>query len=243
LDEVKQKVLLDLFASPGTLAPLVIGLSSLMYAWAIGGDSIAGAVGIIGVLGGIGHFASRLVFGLDGMTQRAYEAYLQKDRQARQTALDDLERNLKFDNDRRDETVLHQLRQMIDAFTANCQKQRLDVKHHLLILQVEEIFDASVEQLKRAWELAQLSETLAGGAKKQILNQREQILLDVIETRDHLEETIQQFYSFAGGKSTTELKSLRHELDESLQVAKRTHERMSQMDQGIKTNLPSEFNR
>ena len=62
--------MLDLFASPGTLIPIVAGLSSLLYAWAVGGDPTAGAIGIVGVLGGAGHFASRLVLGLEDMTQR-----------------------------------------------------------------------------------------------------------------------------------------------------------------------------
>ena len=37
--DVRRKVLLDLFASPGTLLPTVGGLSALILSWAIDGGS------------------------------------------------------------------------------------------------------------------------------------------------------------------------------------------------------------
>ena len=52
--DVRKKVLLDLFASPGTLLPVVGGFSSLILSWAAGGVSLLNFLGIAGILGGLG---------------------------------------------------------------------------------------------------------------------------------------------------------------------------------------------
>jgi hypothetical protein len=229
LDEVRQKVMLDLFASPGTLIPVVAGASALLLSWAIGGDATANAIGIIGIMGGIGHFASRLVLGLESMTQRAYEAILQRDEKQRKDALDKLEADLRQDKDGRTDACLKQMRNLHDQFQSARAKNRLIANHPQLISRVEEIFDASVLQLQRSLELYELSEKLTGPAKKKALEEREQVIADVLETRDHMNAIIEQFHTFAIRRESSELGRLRSELDETLQVAKRTEERMSAM--------------
>ena len=103
--------MIDLFASPGTLAPIVVGLTSLMYSWAVGGDPAANAIGIMGVLGGLGYFASRLVLGLEGMTNVLTKRSCEHHRKQQNEALDELERRLVDDQDQRTETCLRQLTQ------------------------------------------------------------------------------------------------------------------------------------
>ena len=73
MDEVKRKVYLDLFASPMTLLPFVGGATALLGSWAIGGVSLLTFGGIAGMVIGAGVFASRLIFGLDKLTERAYQ--------------------------------------------------------------------------------------------------------------------------------------------------------------------------
>ena len=233
--------MLDLFASPGTLIPIVVGASSLMFSWAIGGDPVANAIGIIGVMGGIGHFASRLVFGLESMTKRAYDAMLTRDRDKRDASLDELERKLKQDDDRRTEQCLKELRTLVEMFTQETKRNTLTAKHHRLVSQVEEIFNASVEQLAKSWELHQLGKKLTGQAKEKVLRQREQVIQEVIETRDHLAKTMEQMQSLSSGPNKSELMLLRKELDETLLVAKRTQERMSQIDNSERTYHESDF--
>lgn len=227
MDEVRQKVMLDLFASPGTLIPVVVGVSALLLSWAIGGDAAANAIGIIGIMGGVGHFASRLVLGLESMTQRAYEAILQRDEKERKDSLDKLEADLRQDKDGRTDACLKQLRQLHDQFQSARAKNRLIASHPQLISRVEEIFDASVLQLQRSLELYELSQKLTGPAKKNALDEREQVITDVLETRDHMNAIIEQFHTFTIRRESSELGRLRSELDETLQVAKRTEERMS----------------
>ena len=227
MDEVRQKVMLDLFASPGTLIPVVAGVSALLLSWAIGGDATANAIGIIGIMGGVGHFASRLVLGLESMTQRAYEAILQRDEKELKESLDKLEADLRQDKDDRTVACLKQLRHLNAQFQSARAKNRLIASHPQLISRVEEIFDASVLQLQRSLELYELSQKLTGPAKKNALAEREQVITDVLETRDHMNAIIEQFHTFTIRRESSELGRLRSELDETLQVAKRTEERIS----------------
>src|SRR6056297_2853346 len=241
LEEVKRKVLIDLFASPGTLVPIVIGLSALMYSWAVGGVPAANGVGLMGILGGVGFFASRLVLGLEGMTKRAYEALLQSRQQQQDHSLDELERRLYGDQDHRTETVLRRLRELHRTFTASCRQQTVVAMHHAVIGQVEQIFNASVGQLRRSLELFQVSQKLTGKAQQDILSERERVIREVIETRDHLSITIEQFQSFVTRRNQSELSQLRDELDETLKVAQRTEERMAKIGQEKKIYDESEF--
>ncbi len=241
MDEVKRKVMIDLFASPVTLGPLVVGLTSLLFSWAIGGDPVANAVGIVGVLGGVGCFASRLVLGLEGMTKRAYEAIAQHRQRQQNEALDTLVQRLQGDRDHRTETCLKQLRDLYDTFQNSCLEGHVVSTHHQLVSQVEQIFNASVQQLERSLELYQISQKLTGRAQADILSERERVIQEVMQTREHLSATIQQFQAFASRRSQSELSQLREELDETLRVAKRTEERMAELGHREKTYDESEF--
>ena len=77
MDDVRRKVLLDIFAAPGVLLPLAGGLTALIASWAVGGNPALNFGGIAGILGGVGIMASRLILKLDRITQEAYD-YFQK---------------------------------------------------------------------------------------------------------------------------------------------------------------------
>jgi len=233
--------MIDLFASPGTLAPIVLGLTSLMYSWAVGGDPAANAIGIMGVLGGAGYFASRLVLGLEGMTKRAYEAIAEHHRTKRSESLDELERQLHGDQDQRTETCLRHLRNLYDTFQQSCLEGHVVATHHQLLSQAEQIFNASVQQLERSLELYQISQKLTGKSRTDILSERERVIEEVMETQAHLSVTIEQFQAFATRRSQSELSELRQELDETLRVAQRTEERMAEIGQRNRTYDESEF--
>ena len=241
MDEVKRKVLLDLFASPGTLVPIVAGLSSLMYSWAVGGDPTANAIAIVGVLGGIGHFASRMVLKLEDMTQSAYEAILDRNQKEQDEALDELEERLRGDEDHRTETCLQDLRGLYETFRSGCSEGQMVVSHHQVVSQVEQVFQACVQQLRQSLELYEISQKLAGTAKNDILAERERVIQEVIDTRQHLGTTIEQFQTFATRRNQSDLSRLREELDETLRVARKTEQRMATIGQQETTYDESEF--
>ena len=64
MDSVRKKVLLDLFASPWSVVPIAGGLSAWLLSWAVDGHMALNMAGLIGVMGGIGVMATRVIFGL-----------------------------------------------------------------------------------------------------------------------------------------------------------------------------------
>jgi hypothetical protein len=115
------------------------------------------------------------------------------------------------------------------------------VTHHQVVEQVEQIFRASVQQLRRSLELYQISQKLSGKTKADILAERERVIQEVIETRQHLGATIEQFQTFATRRNQSELSHLREELDETLRVARKTEQRMATIGQNETTYDESEF--
>ena len=73
MDKVKKKVLLDLFGSPGAVLPIVAGMSAWVLSWAIDGNTLLNLGGLVGVLGGAGFLATRLIFGLERITENAFQ--------------------------------------------------------------------------------------------------------------------------------------------------------------------------
>ena len=94
MKEVRRKVLLDLFASPLTLLPIVGGLTVLLAAWATRSAPLTFA-GLAGILGGIGVFANRMIFGLEKLTNRAHEYVLEQQQQLQVESLRALEGKLR----------------------------------------------------------------------------------------------------------------------------------------------------
>jgi hypothetical protein len=212
-----------------------------MFSWAVGGNPAANAVGIVGVLGGVGHFASRLVLGLEEMTQRAYDAILDRRQEEQNRALDELERRLRDDQDRRTETCLRDLRRLYEMFRESCSREKVVARHHQVVNQVEEVFNASVQQLKRSLELYEISRELSPETRSDVLAERERVIQEVIETRAHLSSVIEEFQTFATKRQQADLSRLRDELDETLSVAKKTEERLAEIDRRDKVYEESEF--
>ncbi len=241
MEDVKHKVLFDLFASPGTLVPIVAGVTAWLYSWAVGGSQVAGSVGLFGVLGGIGFFATRAIWGLEKMTQQAYEDLTRQQIEAQERSLNHLLLRLIDDEDPRTEQILQDLRSLHQAFQLDVQSRTIIGVQHRLIEQVEQIFTASVQQLTRSLDLYETSQKLSPKVRQEILRERQRVIDEVIQTRDHLSKSIEQFQAFNSKRNESELGLLRRELEETLKVAKRTEERMAQLGQRGRSYDESEF--
>jgi hypothetical protein len=212
-----------------------------MLSWAVGGSPTANAIGIFGVLGGVGHFASRLVLGLEAITQRAYEALLQRRQHEQNRELDELERQLSTDQDPRTDSCLRELRGLYETFQKSCTQGRTVATQHQVISQVEQVFQASVQQLRRSLQLYDISQELSPQSRAEILAERERVIEDVLETRAHLSATIEEFQSLVTRRDQSDLSRLREELDETLRVAKKTEERMAVIGRNEQSYDESEF--
>lgn len=229
MDEVKKKVLLDVFASPWTLLPVVGGLSAWMLSWALAGglSTPLNLVGLAGVLGGLGMLATRLIFGLEQITEDAYTFMNEKQRQEQEAALDALDKKLRRDRDSRTQKLLRQLRHLYASFQSDAKQGRITGATHAILEKVDRLFRAAVQHLEHSYELWATAKRLPDSGRKSLLQERDEVIREVEETVDHLGRTIRQFHSFKSQDTESELQKLREELDQTLLVARRAEERVA----------------
>lgn len=227
MDNVRKKVLLDLFASPWSIIPIAGGLSAWMLSWGVDGSLALNLAGLVGVMGGVGVLATRLIFGLEKITEDAF-TYLNAQQQLEQEReLDDLTERLSGDDDPNTETYLSDLRTLYKSFVEDVEKGQLSGAVRPVLAQVQRLFKAAVKHLEYSHELWARASKLQGPAKQKLLQERRRVIEEVAETIDHLGTSIQQFHTFRLQDSDSELSKLREELDATMQVAKRAEERVS----------------
>jgi len=229
MDKVKRKVLLDLFGSPGTVLPIVAGMSAWMLSWAVDGNTLLNLGGLVGVLGGAGFLATRLIFGLERITENAFQYLNDQKRETQQQALDSLELRLRGDEDPRTQTYLRQLRELYTTFQDDLRNGRVAGAASTVLEQVEKLFQAAVKHLEHSYHLWITAGRMSGDARHALLDERERVVQEVQDTVEHLSKTIEQFHSFRVKASEAELAKLREELDETMQVARRAEARLESL--------------
>jgi len=229
-DDIRKKVFLDLFVSKSTLLPVVAGgttalLSMAADQWflALGGFS----VGVVGV----GIFLTRFVFGLEKVTENAFN-YLQEKKKAEfEESLNKLEEELN-DKDREPFKVLraaykHHKEQIQkgDIITSDALEEKL-----------ERLFQGCTEQLKYANELYNAAQTLTKDAKKGVMERRQKVLTEVKDSIQCFNTIIDEVTGINTDKSTKSLSDLRNEAKSSFEVVKRTEARVAELDGPTKTD-------
>ena len=229
MDDVKKKVLLDLFASPVTLLPVVAGATALLASWAFGGVGALTLGGMAGVLGGIGMFATRIIFGLDKLTNRAYQYVVEKQQKEQREALSQLFQKLESDNDPRTERLLSQLWHLYEELKNDVDEGKITMAAHDVLDGVDDIFRVCVDYLDRSHRMLETAKRMRGSSRDELLAQREKLIEEVGNSCLHMENTIGRLNEVATQKKTSELSKLRSELDETIRVAKRAEERTNDL--------------
>lgn len=221
MDSLKKKVLLDLFVSPWTVVPIVGGVSAWLLSWGIDGSTTLNLIGLVGVMAGVGIQATRLIFGIEELTEKAH-AYLTEQEKAEQDKrLSDLARRLEQDDDPRSEECLLRLRRLYDSLQSEAPKG-----HTAIIFRekVEQLFQAAVKQLERSLELWEKAQQLPGSASRPLLKERRKAIDEVVLTVNHVTRTVEQYHAFQMQESDHELAKLREELDQTIEAARRADE-------------------
>ncbi len=240
MKEVRRKVLLDLFASPLTLLPVVGGLTLLLAAWATRSAPLTFA-GLAGILGGIGVFASRMIFGLERLTNRAYEYVLEQQQQQQIESLRALEGKLRKDRDPRTQNLLRQLWQLYKALEKDIKAGKIPTAAHGVMDSVDRMFHVCLGHLQQSYKLWQAAQRMTGRSQENTLRQREELIQEVEQSVSHLEQTIDELQTVSSKRSKSELARLREELDETIRVAKRVEQRTEELVENQKSYDPAEF--
>jgi hypothetical protein len=227
VEELRKRILREIFVAPSVVLPIVGGASAWLLSWAGGGGSdMLNLVGLAGVLGGIGWFATRFIFQLDDISQKAMQDLAQEALQKEENHLNELQKRLATDKDPRTEQYLILLRENRADLEKLAQTPGIQIRSLEILKQARQLFWAATEQLDQSLKMYQLAEKLSGAQKQGVLAQREHCLSEARESAEHLRDAISAFRQFADKNLQRDMDSLQLELAESIQAAKRSEERL-----------------
>lgn len=230
MDPVKRKVISELFFAPSVVLPIVGGISAGLLSWASGGSSYLTGAAIVGVLGGMGWMFTRMIFKVEDITAQALEAEQQKILDEENRRLDELASKLRTDRDHRTQDYLTLLRSLRREFEDAASQSGAQFQSARLREKIGQVLRAAVDQLNQSFRLWELSENLVGDARKKVLANREQVLSEIEETVDRLRTTASQIKTVIDGDDKVDLATMREELEATIRIAKRTEERMRDIE-------------
>ncbi|RMF40332.1 MAG: hypothetical protein D6753_11905 [Planctomycetota bacterium] len=230
MDSLKRKVISELFLAPSVLLPIVGGVSAAVLSWATGGSSYLNGAAIAGILGGIGWGLTRLIFHVERITERILQAEIERQKAEENRRLDALAAKLRMDRDPRTQDYLTLLRSLREDLEQAAKQPGIQFRSAPIREQVGRIFKVAVDQLSYSYRLWELSQQLTGEAREQVLADREQILDEIAQAIDRLRGTVQHFQRLVATSDEQDLRSLNAELEQSLEVARRTEQRMRELD-------------
>ncbi len=230
MDPVKRKVISELFFAPSVVLPIVAGISAGLLSWAGGGVNYLSAAAVLGVLGGLGWMATRIIFKVEEITEAAMKLYESQRKQATEAELDELANQLRTDGDPRTRDYLTLLRSLREDFIKTSSQPGVQGRSSQLRDRVEEVFSATIHQLRESIAMMTLIRKLEGPARRKIQAERELLVGDIIHTVDQLRTTVSDFENVIRADKRADLTTLREELETSLEVAKRTEQRLRELD-------------
>jgi len=238
--DLRKQILLDLFITPATVIPFLIGGTLLMLSAILGGYSAF--LGFVGILLSFGALLTNWVFNLGKISRNAVKRLHQQEKQQREAELDALDAKLVTNKDPRDQTALRNLRALYNSFCDDLHDGKVtrNVPPKLLQL-IEEIFGECVTNLSRAWDIWNTSRSLQGDLKEKLLEQRENLIVEVESSVHILAETINEVRALKLKTDAGEMERLRQKLVSQLQVAKATEESVASLDAELNSKSYDEY--
>lgn len=230
LKEIHRRVFREIFMAPTVVLPIIGGASAWLLSWAADGVPALTLAGLMGVLGGLGWMATRAIFRTEEITAKTIEKLQQQELAAEQAELDRLEDLLKQDDDDRDQELLKLLRIQRAQFQEIASQPGFVVRSQDVLLKVDQLFKASINNLYESYRLWLQSRELSKSQRKLLLDERERLLDDIQQTVNSLQQSLDQYRGLAKRAVGSDLGGLREELEASIDIAKRTEERLRQLD-------------
>jgi hypothetical protein len=228
--EIRRKVMSEIFLAPSVILPLVAGSTSWLLSWGVGGNAWLNLAGLVCCVGGVGWMATRWIFQVESITQQAMEDLKIAEMEKENAEIEQLARLLLGDHDHRTEDYVILLRASKKRFDEARLKPNNSARFFEVHNRIEELFHAAVNQLRRTYHLYELARDVSPETRKTILQQREDILNEIKESIDHAESAVSQLTALLDRDRNVDLSSLRDELDTSLRVARKTEERLKEME-------------
>ncbi len=233
MTDFRSRIASELLWAPSVALPLVAGASAWLMSWAVGGTAVLNIAGLALVLGGVGWLATRVIFLTDDVVAKILRDDAAKVIQAEEDKLDQLQFRLRSDRDYRTKDYLTLLRTCRSEFEEFARKPGIAIQSQEIVKQVRQLFWSATEQLEQSLKLHALAERLSGEEKKKVIEQRENTLGEIRASIEHMQSAVKHYQELMNKEQQSDLGSLRDELDASLRVAKRTEERMRELEGAI----------
>lgn len=239
--KVRRKMLLNALAAPSTAVPLLAGLTACVGAWATGIRPDLGLLaGLAGLLGAAGMFFTQLFLSGEETAKQAIGEVEAEELAGHEQVLDALDVRLRKDNDPRTEAALRDLRNLHRAFDEAATAPDADLGAATaagIDSGARELFEQCVKSLERSmdlWDTAQKLRTRS--AREPILNQREEIVQEVLQSIRQLGQILAAMQNLdAGNGGPAQLTRLSKELDQRLAVAKQVERRVKDFEDQLDT--------
>ena len=234
---ITKRVIADVVSSPMVIFPFMVGTAACASLFALGlkGSAFLGAmlVGLSGVLGSGGMFLTKMILGRDERVKKIVEESREKAKKDKLKRLDHFHHRLTLDGDSRTEDSMQDLRSLRQAFS-QLDKIAPDLNRAMIDeiqKRAEELFQQCVRSLEKSLQLWKTADSLASElAQKPIMEQREKLVGEVIGTVEHMSRTLAAVQGITKkSDGDARLQTLRGELDQSLEVAKRVEQRVDSL--------------
>ena len=230
MNDVRNRVLREIFLAPSVVLPRVGGVSAWLVSWAANGVNALTIAGLVGVLGGLGWMATRAIFQTEKITHDTIRKLQTQALQAEQAELDRLDHLLSQDTDDRDQELLRMLRLHRAQFEELASQPEIAIRSQDILGRAKQLFAAAVNNLYESYKLLEQARKLSARDQRSLLIQREQLLKEIHASVEHLQSSLEQYKNLTKKSTGSELSQLRDELEESLRIAKRTEERLRELE-------------
>ena len=245
---IAKRVIADVISSPMVIFPFMVGTAAFASLFALGlkGSAFLGAmlVGLSGVLGSGGIFLTKMILGRDERVKKIIEESRDKAKKDKLKRLDHFHHRLTLDGDSRTEDSMQDLRSLRQAFS-QLDKIAPDLNRAMIDeiqKRAEELFQQCVRSLEKSLQLWKTADSLASElAQKPIMEQREKLVGEVVGTVEHMSRTLAAVQGITKkSDGDARLQTLRGELDQSLEVAKKVEQRVDSL---LNTNSLNKLNK
>ena len=233
MKDFRSRIASELLWAPSVALPWVAGASAWLISWAVGGVAVLNIAGLVLALGGVGWLATRVIFLTDNVAAKILRDDAMNAIKAEEGKLDQLQFRLRSDRDYRTKDYLTLLRTCRTDFEEFTKKPGIVIQSQEIVKQVRQLFWSATEQLEHSLKLHALAERLSGDEKKKVQEQREGILGEIRVSIEHMQSAVTHYQEIMNMEQQNDLGSLRDELDASIRVAKRTEERMRELEGSI----------
>jgi valyl-tRNA synthetase len=218
MSNIRQRVLLDIFAAPTTFFPVVGGITLFLLAWMFDWGGSFMFLGFAGILFGIGLLVSKIVFQIESLTEKAYNIIIEEEKQSRERELDRIEETLS-----RNQNAVSVLRRLRDAYRIY---QEQHESASLLSLtgvseKVENLFQVSVKELETL-------HSLYYDKKGIIYSNYQQGLAEVRKSAECLEKLVEESHILSTQAESQNISQVREELQQSVETMQNSVKRLSE---------------